>query len=242
MLSTRKQYPRLSLVSIVLASVIIALLFGTGALEAAAKGVTDFVQRLWVGDYTWIQQTSPSQSDVIENSTLPTGTTIETRDGMWTIRTAIGNFGGDVFPGRNTATQRFNTVNEAQVSAPFHIYQPNFLPAGYEFQEVIVSPLDWMFLFYDGPSGELVIAELPVGKVSDNEANVQTPAIGAGHITTVGVGMLTDKQIESVTLNGRSAGWVDGSGLMWEADGISFVVGGPNLTREEIMKIAESLE
>ncbi len=242
MMNIWKRNPRLRLMSIVLASTLIALLIGSGAFEVAAKSLVDFVQSLRVGDYSWIQQTESSEIESTKQDLSSTATTVEYKGDIWILRTAIGNFGGDALPGRNPAVQRFNSMSEAQTVAPFDIRQPNFLPADYEFQEVMVTPMDWVFLFYRGPNGDLVLAQLPVGKVSGNEADHQITPVAIGQLTTVGVGMLADKQIESVTLNGQLAGWIDGTGLMWEADGISFTVGGPNLTREEIMQIAESLE
>lgn len=247
MMKIWKQNPRSSLMAIVLASILVGLLVGSGAFEVAAKGLVDFVQSLQIGSYTWIQRTEPSQIESTEQDSSSITTTVEYKDNIWILRTAIGNFGGDAFPGRNPTVQRFGTMNEAQAFAPFDIRQPNFLPTGYEFQEAMITPTDWVFLFYRGPNGDLVLAQLPVGKVSVNEPNQQiiavpTGQITVGQLTTVGVGMLTDKQIESVPLNGQLAGWVEGTGLMWEADGISFIVGDPNLTQEQIIQIAESLE
>ena len=60
--------------------------------------------------------------------------------------------------------------------------------------------------------------------------------------TFVMIGTLTDKPIEEVVLNGQSAGWIEGLGLMWEADGVSFTLGGLNLSLDEATRIAESLE
>jgi hypothetical protein len=172
---------------------------------------------------------------------------IEYKNGIWILRTAIGNFGGDPLPGHDVKVQKFSSIDQAQSFVPFAIRQPTFLPAGYEFREVIVSPSDWVFLFYDGINGDLVIAQLPVGKVTVNEPSQQIDSMPVGPVTvgqlnTVGVGMLTEKQVRPVTINGQPAAWVEETGLMWETDGISFMIGGPGLTQEEITQTAESLK
>lgn len=61
-------------------------------------------------------------------------------------------------------------------------------------------------------------------------------------MTTVAVGMSTDRPIEEVMLDGQAAGWVDGHSLIWEADGITYTLGRLGLTLDEAIRLAESLE
>ena len=54
------------------------------------------------------------------------------------------------------------------------------------------------------------------------------------------VGFLTNGTLEEVKVRGQAAIWADDHLLMWEEDRISFVVGGPRLTLDEAVRIAES--
>ena len=56
------------------------------------------------------------------------------------------------------------------------------------------------------------------------------------------VEMLTDEPIDTITLSGQPAAWVENRALMWEDDGMNFILGGPDLNREEALRIAVSLE
>jgi hypothetical protein len=56
------------------------------------------------------------------------------------------------------------------------------------------------------------------------------------------VGFMTNGTLEEVDLDGRKAAWADGRLLMWEADGIGYLVGGPKLGLDEATRIAKSLK
>jgi hypothetical protein len=55
-------------------------------------------------------------------------------------------------------------------------------------------------------------------------------------------GFMTNGTLEEVDLDGRKAAWADGRLLMWEADGISYLVGGPRLSLDEAIRIARLLK
>jgi hypothetical protein len=57
----------------------------------------------------------------------------------------------------------------------------------------------------------------------------------------IGTGLITDGTLEEVDFDGRPAAWADGHSLMWEAEGISYMVGGLDLDLEQAMQIARSL-
>ena len=168
-------------------------------------------------------------------------------DGIWILRTSIGNFGGDPLPNHTETVQRFDSIIGAQAVAPFRIRQPDSLPDGYDLQAVMVTPSDWVFLFYGSPNGNLVIAQLPVGEITINEPGEVINSVPVGPVTigqknTVGVGMLTDKEVDTISVNSQPAAWVEGTGLIWESDGLSFMAGDNGLTRDEIVEIAQSLK
>ena len=230
-----------------LVSLFLLLMVSPMTLQVAAKNFADFIQTIRVGDYTWIQQNEPSENASAESSLVSNEPTVEYKDGLWILRTSIGNFGGDPLPGHNKTVQNFESIADAQTIAPFSIRQPNSIPAGYDLQKVMVTPSDWVFLFYGSSTGNLIIAQLPVGEITVNEPGEMTSSVPVGPVTvgqknTVGVGMLTDKDVEPVSVNNQPAAWIEGTGLMWETNGISFMAGGTGLTREEVIQIAESLK
>lgn len=92
--------------------------------------------------------------------------------------------------------------------ALFTIRQPDFLPTGYDLQEGMVTPSDWVFLFYGNSSGNLVIAQLPIGEITINEPGEMIESVPVGPVTvgqknTVGVRMLTDKEVETLLVNNQ---------------------------------------
>jgi hypothetical protein len=246
MLNVPKRMIGLRLTLFVLLSLLLLLVVSPVTLQVAAKNFADFIQTIRVGDYTWIQQNEPSEnvSPEVGGTNEPT---IEYKDGMWILRTSIGNFGGDPLPDHNKKVQTFDTIADAQSITPFTIRQPDSLPDEYGLQNVMVSPSDWVFLFYRSSQGNLIIAQLPVGEIAINEPGEAIDSVPVGPVTvgqknTVGVGMLTDKDVETVSVNNQPAAWVEGNGLVWESEGISFVAGGTGLTKEEVIQIAESLK
>jgi hypothetical protein len=54
---------------------------------------------------------------------------------------------------------------------------------------------------------------------------------------------LTDRPIRTIRLDdsGSLATWIEGQGLLWEADGTRYLVGGTRLSLEEAERVATSL-
>lgn len=226
-----RQHPVLSLAALGLVALLVIALAWPGALIAAAQGIGNVVQSLMVGQYTSIHQVAPDQSAPADEP--PATPVVEQRDDLWIVRTATGNYGGNVLPGHEVAVRSVPTLDEAQAGAPFTLRQPEYLPAGYAFREAMLTPSDWVLLFYDGPGGEVVLVQMPIGVISSSDSEVVASAVGT----------LTDSPIVSATLNGRLAGWVvEENTLMWEADGISYELGGKGLSLDEATRIAESLK
>jgi hypothetical protein len=231
-----RRHPALSLAAIALIALLVLILTAPGTLTAAAQGIEEFVQSVVVGENTSIEQISPAQQGGPASSTRrppPAAPTVEQRGNFWIIRTAIGSFGGNVAPGHDASVRRVCTFGEVQAEASFKLRQPGYLPAGYSLREAMIAPVDMVFLFYAGPNGDLVVAETAVG---------EQPGGDAEHASAVAVGILTDQPIESVTVNGQPAGWVEGQSLIWEAGGISYHLGAWNLSLDEATRIAESLQ
>jgi hypothetical protein len=226
-----RRRPALAVATGLLALVLVVALAWPGALAAAAQGIAGLVRDLRLGEFTWIRQVGPEGS--VPAPAPLSAPEVELRGDHWIIRTTIGNFAGDLRPGEDVL--RFASFDQVQAAAPFGLRWPTDLPAGYALREGMVAPMDWVFLFFDGPEGEIILVQIPVfEKVVERSA-------GEVDVDVVGVGMLTDDPIEEVELAGRPAGWIDGYGLMWEADGTSYTLGGVNLSLEATRRIAESL-
>jgi hypothetical protein len=60
-------------------------------------------------------------------------------------------------------------------------------------------------------------------------------------ISTVAAGVMTDGTVEEVDFDGQKAAWVEGHTLVWEADDVTYEVGGLDLDIQKAMEIARSL-
>jgi hypothetical protein len=222
-LSWQKQ-SAVTLGTLVLIALLASIWILPGAQTIAAQGL-EFVQTMILGQNTAMHRVNPSQA-APTNRAAPAKPSIEQKGDLWIVRTAIGNFAADIPPGRKFVEHRLSTIADAQIIAPFPIRQPGFLPTGYTLREAIVAPDGSTFIFYDGPHGDILLTQMAGARSSDSSM----------------IGMLTDQPIRSVTLNGRAAGWVEGYGLMWEADGVSYILGGTKLSLAQAIRVAESLK
>jgi hypothetical protein len=230
-----KRRGALGLVTILLAALLGMALAWPEGLAAAAQGIADLVQSLWLGPHTSAHQIDPEWAAAHLQNPPPATPEVRYDGDTWIVRTSIGNFAGDLLPGRRTV-RSFDTLEEAQAAMGLHLDQLRSLPADYLLREALATPDNWLFLFYDAPQGEIVLTQVQVYEHVEQKSDQ--------HIVTtaVHVGLLTDKPIQEVTLSGRPAGWVDGHGLMWEVDGMSLTLGGANLALDEAIRLAESLE
>ena len=187
--------------------------------------VGDAIQRVALGAYSSAVQVVPQIRG--ESQPLPAD--------MWIVRTEIGNFGGNAPPGVDPAVRSVADFEEAQASTNFHLRAPTDLPEGYILREVKLAPIGgthWAFLFYSGPDHDIIVVQMLVGPQPSDEPNVAV---------SVAVGLVTDGTLEEVDFDGRPAVWADDHSLMWEADGISYMVGGLDLDPEQTLQIARSL-
>ena len=184
--------------------------------------VGEVIRRITLGAYS-----SAEQVEFQEEGT-PRPLSADT----WIIRTEIGRFGGNVPPGVDSAVCPMADFEEAQAATNFHLREPADLPEGYALREVKLAPIGMTFLLYGGPGHDIAIVQGSVGPQPSDEPNV---AIFVKSIFG------TDGTLEEVDFDGRPAAWADGHSLMWEAEGISYMVGGLDLDLEQAMQIARSL-
>jgi len=236
-----------------------------GASSTLAQSIRASVQQLVLGQHTTVTQTACpdeqatvaigahsvrgtpvasavsnlAQSDAVVADAVVASTggevagAVAGEDNLCIINTVIGRFGFHLPSESDAVARSFSTLDEARGVVPFRLRQPGYLPDGYVLRETLVAPGGAAFLFYEGQKGDVILVQISVGlQPGDDLQSVQATAVE----------ILTCGTIEPVTLNDVPAGWVEGHGLMWEADGISYTVGGVNLSLGEAMRIAESLE
>ena len=154
---------------------------------------------------------------------------------VWVIHTEIGGFGGNAPPGVDPIVQSLDTFDEAQGLTDFHLRQPTDLPEGFAFREAKLAPIggtSWAILFYRGPGDEIIVAQMPGGPQPSDNPNV---------LSSIKSGVLTDGTLEEVDFDGQVAAWIDGHSLLWESEGISYQIGGLDLSLQQVMDIARSL-
>lgn len=218
-----------------LALLLLMVLLYPGGPAIAAQSVENGAKLIILGAYSTAQKIEAQ----VTGKPMP--------EDEWIIVLYPGvGIGGNGLPGTNPVVTTVTTFDEAQQIAAFGIRQPGYLPEGYTLQEIKLAPV-WTgpgallfpntpnaYLFYESADSVIAIAQSPVGPQTTDNLNV---AVGQF------VGFGTDGTLEEVDFDGHKAAWaVENKALVWEKDGISYLLGGPALTLEEAIRIAESLK
>jgi hypothetical protein len=237
---TMRTHPQLKLrrplfiaISLALVVLLVEIFLTPGGPAVAAYNVSTNVKLIVLGTYSRAQQIEAT----VTGKPMP--------DDTWHITLFKGaGVGGNGLPGTNPEVRSVTTLEEAQELVSFRIRLPEYLPEGYALREVKVAPV-WTgpgalffpsnpgaYLFYAGPGADIVISQMPVGPVPSGDPNV---AVG------VFSGFGTNGPLEEVTFDGHTAAWATNV-LTWEAESIGYLVGGPEMTLEQAIQIAESLK
>ena len=123
-------------------------------------------------------------------------------------------------------TRRFDKMAEAQAFLPFQLVQPDYLPEAYAFSHVNVIG-----------EGDNASAQVHFTAPRENLLLSQRPTADQ----PVSIGLPEDYVIETVLVNGKPATWAEHV-LLWEADGVSYLLSSPNLNQTVAIRIAESLK
>lgn len=224
----RKLRFALVLPTVILVGLLLAGLTWPGGLTAAAQDVIDFVQRLWVGEHTSIE---PIDLEKIQWNAQPSKAACSTQVQDCTPEPGqckIVRLDDRLLSG-NGVSRHFDSFAEAQTAVSFTLRQPAALPEGYTFSGVSVwgrGDLATSDLLYIGPGSPIMLSQSPVGGQRD-----QGVAIGLPGVTV----------IATVQVNGQTATWAEHT-LLWEADGISYLLTGSDLGLEDALLIAESIK
>jgi hypothetical protein len=208
------------------ALLVVLLLIGLyGFVPEARAQAEQFIKRIVLGAYTSAIQTDPQ-------SQAPGGAP---PDDFWRVETEIGNFGGSAPAGQKPEVASFQTAEEARAKTNADILVPGVVPDGYALKGVRVAPAakgPWSFLFYAGPGRDIIIVEMPVGRIPNTDPN---------HFDSGASGLITTDTLEEIDFDGRAAAWIAGNTLMWNDGEVSYQVGGLDLTLEQAKAIARSL-
>jgi len=236
-----KTYPRYGLrrrllvsTGSTLALLLVMMFLYPGGPTVFAQGVSNGAKLIVLGAYSTAQHVGAQ----VTGKPLP--------DDAWHISIFPGyGEGGNGLPGTNPTVRSVADLKEAQKIASFQIKTPRYLPEGYVLREIKLAPI-WsgpgallfpsapnVYLFYGEPGSDIVVVQKPVGPQPGNSPDTEVGTV---------VGLMTSRALEEVDLDGRKAAWADGRLLMWEADGISYLVGGPKLSLDEALRIAQSLK
>jgi len=211
------------------------LMYVSGVILIVAVLMVAFIPSVQAVVFATIQSVVLSPYSSVSQIPKPVEGLIKTSNGEigWLIKTDIGNFGGDVFPGSDPSVRSVNSFEEAQALTSFHLLSPAYLPEGYFLREVKLTPFnEWTLLFYSGPQNDIIIVQMPVGRLPGDDPNV---------VQSIASGIVTEGSLEEIDFDGQKAAWVDGHTLIWESDSIAFNIGGLDLSLQGTMEIARSL-
>ena len=217
--------------------VVLLIAMGTVALVPQVRGqLTRVIREMILGEFTTVRQVAPE----VERGMGQAGAQAQIRpEDVWIIKTEIGNFGGYVSPGMDASVGSVDRFEDAQTLTEFELLLPRRLPDGYTLRKIHLAPIDSpqnALLVYSGRGHDTIIGQFRVGRFLTGE-----PGTSARTLVGIGVGVGTDGVLEEVDLDGRPAAWVDGHTLVWDADSISYIVGGLELSLAEALEIARSL-
>lgn len=222
------------------------MLVWPGALTAATQGIETLVQRLVLGRHTMVERHPLVTATPTRRPTPAEPIVIERHGDNLMITTAIGSFTSPAsIPGRPDALVYHRDLVEAQAYAPHPLRALPDLPEGYALTEALTTPLYRTVLLYRGPQGDIILLQMPVGNQLERETEAPARSVtlspGTARSMTTIVEMLTDQPILESAVKGTPAVWVGGRSLMWEEDGVNYVLGGTDLSLDEATRLAESL-
>lgn len=125
--------------------------------------------------------------------------------------------------GSQANTVNYTSLADAQKNLSFKLLAPKFLPEGYSFNNAERYKDDkeeYITLNYKGPGKDIILIQEII------------PYPGAGE---------SAETIEPVTVNGNSGAWVDSS-LTWNINKVNYALFAEGFSKDEIIKIAESVQ
>jgi hypothetical protein len=117
----------------------------------------------------------------------------------------------------------YSKLADAQKGVSYKLLVPTYLPQGYSFKnaECYKGSQKYITLNFQGPGQDITLMQRLM--------NEQTKYEAAG------------EKVEPVTINGNNGAWVDSS-LTWGIDDVNYILIAKGQSKDEIMKIAESVK
>lgn len=217
----------------VVLAMLVVMIAWPGAVAAAADGIERFVRQLVLDENTSVRQATDDDRHELSEFGEDAAIFEEGGAAIWVARTTVRERGTVELPLIDLReTKTYADVESAQADLDFRLLQPAELPDGYSLVRIRVTPTGWALSHYRGPGGLLILAHVPQGSPGGTDAET-------GFGTTVEV--LTDDPIEQVSVNGIPAAWIEGQTLSWVDEGISYTLGGGQLTLADALRVAETL-
>ncbi len=245
-LAWRLRAPRPALMAVTgaIAAVLLVGLLWPGALTAAAQGLERGIQRLFLGGHTSVEQVTPgttiqeadaAQAEQLQLPEDPFGAAVSDElglddedGGLWVIRSAISVREGLPAGALDLTPRLYDSFDEAQAVLDLRLLRPTYLPAGLALREVRATAFGGAVARYGGTSGRMVFSQTPVGEGETG--------LGADSIATI-----TNQPVREVQVRGVAGAWIEGLGLVWESDQVTYTLDTGGLTLAEVLRVAESL-
>jgi hypothetical protein len=223
--------------------------------------IVNFVKSFRVGDNTYVFQSGTMGEAEIEAVLAEHDERLE-RGKSYYLENDYGGCGGDVPEGAEPIIRQLSSLSITARLAGHPLQMPTYynenIPARYRFRKAQILPNGGTILYFGIGRWETMLQQSPVGdgKTVAHE-NVIMTADSNGTRVMRGV----EPQIEEIELGGKKVFWqIHDKGtrrnlgkwaerypdkvigkFIWEDDGMSYVLDGKLLTREEGVKIIESL-
>lgn len=118
----------------------------------------------------------------------------------------------------------YSSLAHAQKGVAFKLLAPDYLPQGYSFKnaECYKGSKEYITLIFQGPGKNIILMQRLMNE----------------HTQYV---LGTDGKVESAIINGNHGAW-DDSNLIWNIDDVNYTLFANGQSKDEIMKIAESVK
>ena len=143
---------------------------------------------------------------------------IQGADGSETIRIAGDEEG-------NNGIKTYSDLNEVEDRVDFKILTPGWLPEGYSLKkaEIYEDSKEYVNLYYSGQGEDIIIMQRLMNK-------------------NTAFALATDSSVDEIKINGCKGAWVAPRSVMWDQDGIHYHISVAGLSKEDTIKIAESMK
>ncbi len=194
-------------------------------IDMASKDESDWGMKMWVDKETWMplkMEMKDADGNLmysIEYRNFQTNTGIPDEEFQFEIPE-----GAEVKTMEESMEEEKITIEEAQANASFDILEPTYLPSGYEFDNVYMAD----------PKHNDTMKHLTYTNGKDSFELVEDIGLGIGRNLL--------ESAENVTINGQEGKLLEGGrSLFWTIGDIGLIIHSGSLSKDEMIRIAESV-